>query len=135
MSKSVFAFLLSLSDFPALSLAFLNASFCRTNEPQVSCSSHHSLTHSFSRSNREREREGEGERTHKKIWDELKLSPLCVFIGPRASVENSSNIYCFYNASKFFALIDGAFTGPKSLSQSQTPLRDGERSKRKRGRK
>lgn len=43
-------------------------------------------------------------------------------------MENSSNIYCFYNASKFFAVIDDAFTGSKSLSQSQTPLRDGERS-------
>lgn len=51
-----------------------------------------------------------------------------IFIGPFAAAGSSSNIYCFYNASKFFALIDDAFTGSQSFPQSQTPLRDRARS-------
>lgn len=39
----------------------------------------------------------------------------------------ASKIYCFYNASKFCALIDDAFTSSKFLPQSQTPVRDGEK--------
>lgn len=57
-----------------------------------------------------------------------------IFIGPRASVENSSNVYCFCNASKFCALIDDALTGSQALSQSQTPLRVVERSEEKKER-
>lgn len=39
----------------------------------------------------------------------------------------ASKICCFYNASKFCALIDDAFTSSKFLPQSQTPVRDGEK--------
>lgn len=64
-----------------------------------------------------------------KIWDGLELIPLCLLflLVPVRLWKRCSSIYCFYNASKFYALINDPFTGSKSLPQSQTPPRDGEK--------
>ena len=92
--------------------------------------SHHSLK------KREHAREGGGTKSREDLGRaESAVHSFSIFIGPCASVESSSNTYCFCNASKFLALIDGAFTGSQSLPQSQTPLRDGEKEELEKERK
>lgn len=119
-SKSLLSFLSQLFHTPALAI-LMQVFVAQASHKCLEASIIHSLTHSHTFI----ERGGRNNKvTGRSGASCSSVHAVSIFIGPCASVENSSNIYCFYNASKFFALIDDAFTGSKSLSQSQTPLRE-----------